>query len=232
MSNHSVTDYDGMKVLVIHQMNKRFDPETGLELPQRKMDDVKVVHSTEIANYYGLPHHDIGIGKERQLGVWSFVFHNMIGQRIIYNTEETEPTDRYIRDWRKIVDSRGVAVDTKEIVKIDDTEHGAYKVREIDDGMYVRLSDLLEYAKVMGWKKGGGFPAGKVEAASEDRMSRLESLVEQLLLAVATGAQKAPSVMVEPIAEKPARKSRVWSAEEKIEAGARLARARAAKKNG
>lgn len=196
--NYDVINHDGMHVLVVHEMQKRFDPETGAELPSPKMDDVQLVHSTEIAKYYGIDHADAGDGKDTVAGVWTMVFQNRLGRRVLFNTEETEPTNRYIRDWRILKDTRGVPYDTKEIIKIDDSEHGAYQVREVDDGMYVRLDDLLRYAKAKGWKKGGGHPEQVREAAGEDRLARLEGLVERLMLAVASTAVPAGDAPRQP----------------------------------
>lgn len=160
--SHNEIDRDGMKVLVVSDMGARFDLETGLEIPRRSVENLEIVHASEIARYYGLDLGDVGLGDNRVLGTWSLVHLNLIGQRVAYNNDQQEVSDRYIRDWRVIKDSRGVPVDTKEIVKAEK------QILDIDDGMYVRYADLVKFAKAQGWTPGGGWPAKSHAAPTVD----------------------------------------------------------------
>lgn len=149
---HILEDRDGMQVLVVSDMGKRFDLETGLEIKRRSIENLAIVHSTEIARYYGIEHADVGMGDRKVPGVWNLVHDNIIGQRVAYNSETQAESDRYIRDWLILKDGQGRAYDTKEIIK------AVKQVLDTDDGNYVRYDDLVKFAKAQGWTKGGGLP--------------------------------------------------------------------------
>ena len=149
---------DGMEVLTLTEMNRRFD-KNGNELARRQLGNLEVVHAKQIAEYYGLDYADVGYGDNVQLGVWSLVHRNIIGQRVPFNNEETVECDLIKFDWEVIKDGTGKPIDTKEI-RVEQKFQA-----ETDDGMYVRLSDLKRYAKRQGWTKGGGWPAKNAPAA-------------------------------------------------------------------
>ena len=149
---HTIEDRDGMQVLVVSDMGARFDPETGLEIKRRGVDNLAIVHSSEVARYYGIEHADVGMGDRRVVGVWNLVHDNIIGQRVAYNSETQAESDRYIRDWLVLKDGQGRAYDTKEIIK------AVKQVLDTDDGNYVRYDDLVKFAKAQGWTRGGGLP--------------------------------------------------------------------------
>ena len=159
---HSVIDKDGMRVLVVSDMNKLFDPETGLELKRRAVDNLEIVHSTEIARYYGLDHNDVGFGDSKVMGVWNYVYGNLIGTRVPYNTDEEVPAERFVRAWEILKDGQGRPYDTKEKVV------GQKFLKNADNGMYVRHSDLVKFAKAQGWKKDGGWPVKNQAAGGLD----------------------------------------------------------------
>ena len=169
---HIEIDKDGMKVLVVSDMGARFDPVTDKELPRRKVENLEIVHSTEIARYYGLDHGDTGYGDNQVLGTWALVHGNIIGQRVAYNNEASAPLDRLIRVWEVEKDNRGVPIDTKEKIVVNTNKHlGAltYALTEdLDDGMYVRYADLVRFAKAQGWTKNGGWPAQRPIASNVD----------------------------------------------------------------
>ena len=157
---HEFTEIDGMKVLVVSAMNRRFD-ENGVELHTREFPEkLQIVHAEEIARYYGLDYQDVGYGDNRIPGVWSLVHGNIIGQRVPYNAETSAPLDRQVIVWEVIKDGRGMPIDTKEVIKINDNKTPGqthYELtQETDDGMYVRLDDLMKFAKVRAGQKGQG----------------------------------------------------------------------------
>lgn len=158
---HAHYDHDGMDCLVIDEMQRRLDPKTGKPLPARKMAGLKIVHASEIARHYGLDLADIGFGDNRQLGVWSLVNNQLIGRRIPYNSEETTIGNHIVRDWNVLKDVTGRAYDTEEILVEKPL------TLETDDGFYIALDDVLKYAKVNGWTKGGGWPAKAASAAPQ-----------------------------------------------------------------
>ena len=149
---HTLIDRDGMQVLVVSDLGARFDLESGLEIKRRAIDNLAIVHSTEIARYYGIEHADVGTGDHKVVGVWNLVHDNIIGQRVAYNSETKTTSDRYIRDWILLKDGQGRAYDTKEVIK------EVPQVLDTDDGNYVRYDDLMKFAKAQGWTKGGGLP--------------------------------------------------------------------------
>lgn len=148
---HEKIEKDGMTVLVVSEMNKRFDAE-GVELPTRDMKGSEIVHASEIARYYDIDLQDVGFGDNRVMGVWSLVFGNHMGQRVPYNSEATAQSDVNRREWRPIKDSRGQTIENKEKV----VNHKV--IIETDDGMYANYADVLRFAKANGWTKGGGRP--------------------------------------------------------------------------
>jgi hypothetical protein len=121
------------------------------------------------------------------------VYSNEIGQRVPYNSEETAPGNRNIRQWRVIKDATGKPIDSEERV-IRATRHHDHGgnlsalpiIEQLDDGMYVKLDDLLEYAEGMGWAKGKGRPgldahhALKAAQSAEDRMAKVETSLASL----------------------------------------------------
>jgi hypothetical protein len=175
MAHTKETREDGLAVLVVSDMNRRLDPRTGKPLAARKFDDV-IVHAKAIAEYYKIPMRDIGQGDNRIPGIWSMVHENTIGMRVNYNNEEKTASDRYVRKWEKIFNDAGQPIDTKETIVREDHEV------ETDDGMYVRLSELLEYAEANGWTKGGGRPqhAGPTQAAQVDVASIVAAVLAAL----------------------------------------------------
>lgn len=191
---HSIRDHDGMAVVVVHDMNRRYD-EDGKLISSKEMDNTEIVHAKEIAKYYNIPLRTIGKGDNEIPGIWAIVHSNEIGQRVPYNTEETRPGECNYRIWRVIKDAAGNPMDTEERI-IRSTVHreaggkadGGPLVEELDDGMYVRLSDLLPYAEAQGWTKGGGRPGVVAPAAlrsSEDKLDKLTALVQGLAEIVA-----------------------------------------------
>ena len=48
---HTTETRDGMEVLVVSDMGRRFDPETGKELKVRQVNNLPIVHASEIARY-------------------------------------------------------------------------------------------------------------------------------------------------------------------------------------
>jgi hypothetical protein len=216
-TNHDVSDHDGMKVLTVHQMNKRFD-KNGKELPVRDMKGLQIVHASEIADYYGLDLQDVGFGDNRQIGVWTLVHQNMIGQRVPYNSEEIKPLDRIVRVWKEIKDARGLTVDTEEIILVNKDPTKYEVMQETDDGMYARLDDVLRYARANGWSKGGGWPAKNQKQANVD--------IAAIVAAVLAALGQHPQPLVAPPPAAPEKTKRVLSPEHL----AAMAAGRAAKK--
>ncbi len=222
--NHTVMDRDGMKVLVVKQMNKRFD-KNGKELPQRKFDNLEIVHASEIARYFGIDMQDVGIGDNRVLGAWSLVHGNHMGQRVPYNDESTQPGNINLRTFKEIKNERGQVIDTEEVI----VEKAAPV--ETDDGMYARHADVLRYAAANGWSKGGGWPH-----KAKPQQTDIGSIVAAVLSAL---AQRTTSVDVAsegtrdaaPEDQPAERKKHVWTDEERHAAGERLKAAREAKKS-
>lgn len=163
MAHTYETREDGLRVVVVGELTKRYDPITKKEVAQRDAPAEPIVHASEIAKYYGIPLRDIG----ETPGVWSLVHTNVIGQRVPYNTEETRPNHRYIRIHEHVFNQAGLPIDTRErIIENKNAQPIQYAMTdETDDGMYVRLSDLLEYAAAEGWSKGGGWPKHQPVAA-------------------------------------------------------------------
>ncbi len=197
---HTVRDHDGMKVLVVHDMERRFDDD-GKLVSSKAMNDLEIVHAQEIARYYGIPLRTIGRGDNEIPGTWAMVFSNEIGQRVPYNTEETRPGDRNVRVWKVIKDAAGNPMDTEEKVVRAKVHYDGNKptgfplVDELDDGMYVRLEDLLTYAAAQGWTKGGGRPGVVAPAAirsTEDKLDKLVELIQGLAQIVAHQVVAAP----------------------------------------
>ena len=151
---------DGLRVVVVGDLTKRYDPLTKKEIAQRDAPAEPIVHASEIARYYGIPLRTIGSGDNEVPGVWAMVHTNEIGQRVPYNTEESRPNHRYIRIHEHVYSAAGIPIDTRErIIENKNAQPIQYAMTdEVDDGMYVRLSDLLEYANAQGWTKGGGWP--------------------------------------------------------------------------
>lgn len=199
---HTIKDVDGLKVYVVSDMNRRYD-EDGNLVSQKDMGGLEIVHARDIATYYNIPLHTIGKGANAVPGIWSMVHDNEIGQRVPYNTEETKSGDRHIRTWKILKDANGEPRDTKEMV-IKTTRHwdagksGAGLLTdkplldEIDDGMYVKLSDLRDYASVMGWEKGKGRPgqAAKIAATNDEKLDKMAEAITALTKLVASLAVK------------------------------------------
>ena len=179
---HTTEQRDGMEVLVVSDMGRRFDPETGKELKVRQVNNLPIVHASEIARYYGLDLPDTGYGDNLRLGVWSLVNHNMIGQRVNYNSESEAKSDRIVRHWEIIKDPMGKPVDTKSTLKEEKV------VVETDDGMYARLDDVLRFAAANGWTPGGGWPS-KVGAPAPQ--SDVAGIVAAVLAALGVGDKAA-----------------------------------------
>lgn len=203
---HTVRNHDGMKVLVVHDMNRRYDEDGNLTL-SKEMGDLEIVHASEIAKYYGIPLRTIGRGDNEVRGIWAMVFDNEIGQRVPYNSEETKPGDRNIRTWRvKRKDADGNPIEREEkVVRATKSwdQNGDQKSQlagnvpildEIDDGMYVRLEDVLIFAEGQGWTKGGGRPgaavAMKVAAANDEKLDKMMEAITALTKLVAAVATK------------------------------------------
>ena len=96
------------------------------------------------------------------MGVWNYVHGNLIGPRVPYNTDEEVPAERFVRAWEILKDGQGRPYDTKEKVV------GQKFLKNADNGMYVRHSDLVKFAKAQGWKKDGGWPAKNQAAGGLD----------------------------------------------------------------
>lgn len=231
---HAVEDRDGMRVLVVTDLGRRFHPDTGQEIPARRVD-AALVHSTEIARYYGLPHASVfdHRGNMVEAGVWELVHQNTIGLRVNYNTEDKRADNKDVREWDRIKDQAGHVIDTKEKI----VRH--YGQSETDDGMYARYDDVIRYAKANGWTPGGGWPKKDqvvVQSAPLDP-TMLAQIVAATTQAVMTALGKAPVVEpetdlypAEPELPEPARKKREFTDEQRKAIGERLAAARAAKK--
>lgn len=162
---HTDKNHDGMAVFVVSEMHKRHD-EDGNEIPGKPMPNVEIVHVNEIANYYGLDPRD----------VWPLVHGNVMGQRVAYNTEDMVDDDRSVREWKVLKNGAGQPTDTKEVIK-----SVKYKL-ETDDGMYAKLSDVLRYARIEGWTKGGGLPTTtkQVEASASATDAKIDKLTDAI----------------------------------------------------
>lgn len=184
---HDIIDHDGMRVLRVSDMHRRFDPKTGEPLPVRQVN-ADIVHYTAIAEYYGLDPRD----------VWPLVHQQVMGPRVPYNTEDKQPGTRQIRRWKIITDKQtGQPLDTKEEI-VETNVHwdgnkltGVPIIDDQDDGMYVRLKDVERYAKAQGWRKGAGLPekTGRT-AASAGTEEKLDKLIEMMTLFIASQMQQ------------------------------------------
>jgi hypothetical protein len=201
---HTERSQDGMKVLVLQDMERKFD-DNGTLLSSKDMGGLEVVHATEIARYYGIPLRDIGKGDNLIPGIWTMVFENTFGQRVPYNHEKTDPnSNRNIRQFSEIKDAAGKTVDTKEVIVRSKFHHrdsgklerGMPLAFETDDGMYVKLSDLLEYAEAQGWRKGAGRPhieaKAKNSASIDEKLDKLTDTLTALAQIVAAQTVTAP----------------------------------------
>ncbi len=185
---HTEKNHDGMKVLVVSDMNRKFD-EDGNLVSSKDMGNVEIVHASEIAKHYGIPLRTIGTGDNEVPGIWAMVHQNEIGQRVAYNSDHAERGNRHIRTWRIIKDANGQPIDTEERI-VRATRHwntngiqgDKLVTDETDDGMYVKLSDLLEFASTQGWSKGAGRP--NVEGVAKRAISlddKLDGLASAML---------------------------------------------------
>lgn len=221
---HQVEDRDGLRVLVVSDMQKHFHPQTGEELPSRKLNTT-IVHGKDIAEYYGIPYRTI-IGadpvRDYVKGVWELIFDNEIGLRVNYNSEMTDKDTIEAMTW--VNDKRnsdGMVISKK-------LERKQFRVsRETDDGMYVRYDDLMEYVAAQGWTKGGGRPKKDAPVAS-DQGSIVASVTAAVVATLqAMGIVPQAQAQAQPVVEpKP---KRVMSDEQKAKMAAGRAAARAAK---
>jgi hypothetical protein len=188
---HTVEDHDGLQVCVVTDMHRRYDEE-GKLVSAKTVDNLKIVHASEIARYYNIPLRTIGRGDNMIPGIWAIVHDNEIGQRVAYNSEASRIGDRHVRSFKIIKDAAGNPMETVEKISNLKVHHKAGGepadgrpplVEETDDGMYVRLDDLLVYAQGQGWTKGGGRPgvvAPVALATSEAKLDKLTDLVQGL----------------------------------------------------
>jgi hypothetical protein len=200
--SHTEKDHDGMKVLVVADMNARFDEE-GKQVSAIDMEGLEIVHATEIAKYYGVPLRSIGQGDNEVKGVWAMVHANEFGLRVPYNSEASRRGNRNVRAWKVLKDANGNPLNTKEEIKRYTTHHndsGAAMrdlplIEELDDGMYAKLADVLEYAAAQGWKKAGGRPGTGATAAhadaTNDKLDKLVDTVQALAQIIAQQAIQA-----------------------------------------
>jgi hypothetical protein len=186
---HTVKDVDGLKVLVVTDMDRRYDEDGNLK--SSKAVDLELVHAKEIARHYAIPFRDVGMGDNRVRGVWSMVFENEIGQRVPYNNEEQVPGDRNVRQFKIVRDAAGNPIDTEERIVRATRHHESSGnltaiplMMDTDDGMYVKLADLQEFASANGWRKGAGRPGKEASAIAtsntDQKLDKLADLVASL----------------------------------------------------
>jgi hypothetical protein len=212
--SHTLREHDGLKVYVVTDMDRRFDEE-GKLLSSKEVDNLELVHASDIAKYFGIPLRDIGKGDSLVPGIWTMVFENTFGQRVPYNDDHQIPGDRNVRQFVEIKDATGKVVDTKEKIVLSKFHHrdsgklerGMPLLIDTCDGMFVRLSDLLEYAEAQGWKKGAGRPhvegKAKNSASVDEKLDKLTDLVTGLATIMAQQVvQPAAQQVVQPAAKK------------------------------
>lgn len=161
---HKIDNRDGMRIFQIHQMQARSD-KRGRPIVGKSFDPpLEIMHASDIAEYYGLDIRD----------VWPLVHENLMGQRVPYNTGETKQDSHTERHWVTELDDHNQPQQVEAVREVPIT-------MDIDDGMYMRLKDVLYYAKAKSWTKDGGLPVSAAQAAASSDIAQLVEIVKVLL---------------------------------------------------
>lgn len=166
---HTYGNHEGMKTLIITSMQDSSTFESGVQviIEGVKLEEpTEIVHYTEIAKFYGLNNRD----------VWPLVHSNAMGNRFAYNGGETlkgKNANRNERFWKTITDANGNQTKVERIRRVPYTS-------ELDDGMYVKLEDVLYFADSQGWTKGGGKPKSKEAQQTTSDLSLLSQQIAEL----------------------------------------------------
>lgn len=177
---HTEMQVDGLRVLRVAKMPPQFraQPMPGVAFEQHRegkawiereplKEPVDIVHAKDIAEYFAIDIQD----------VWPLVHQNVIGRRVPYNSGETEQHDYSEPRWEPQPDDHGNT-------HMERVVHYPVGTFEVDDGMYVRLSDLTRYARNNGWKKGAGLPEKTAMRSASTGLDELRELVVGLAKSV------------------------------------------------